>query len=100
VADGRDSGGAIISRNAVPRGATAVTLNLTVVDTVGRGNLAVVPEGGAGSVTSSINWSADGQVLANGLTMAINADARTLDVLCRSNRTHVVIDVSGYYSGA
>jgi hypothetical protein len=100
VADARDSRGGVIRAGAIPRGTTAVTLNLTVVDTVGRGNLAVVPDGGSGSETSSINWSADNQVLANGLTVGIMPDRRTVDVLCRSNRTNLVIDITGYYSGA
>ncbi|MDQ1245987.1 MAG: hypothetical protein QG597_354 [Actinomycetota bacterium] len=100
VADGRNSLGKVTEPNAVPPGTTAVTLNVTVVGTVGRGNLALVPNARQGSNTSSINWSADNQVLANGLTLAINSFARTLDIICRSNRTHALVDITGYYSGA
>ena len=99
VADARDAQGRVASAGVIPRGTPAVTLNVTVVDTVVRGNLALVPDARLGSETSSINWSSDNQVLANGLTVGINGNARTLDIICRSNRTNVIIDITGFYSG-
>lgn len=99
VADSRDSRGSVVAANVIPRGTPAVTLNMTVTDTVGRGNMALVPDARLGSETSSINWALDNLVLANGLTVAINGTARTLDIICRSNRAHAIVDITGYFSG-
>jgi hypothetical protein len=98
VADARDgTTGAVVTAGAVPAGATAIAYNLTVVDTIGSGFLSVAPGNAASSPSSSINWSATGQILANGLIGKVHTD-RTVKVFCGGGgTTHFVIDVTGYW---
>lgn len=97
VATGRSSTGAVTQLNAVPPGATAVTMNVTVANTVDRGNIAIVPGNVTTSVTSSINWGTSGTVVANGITVQLNQANRTVNALGRSNNADLIIDVTGYY---
>ncbi len=100
VADGRDGAGAVATANLVPAGATAVTANVTVTGTAsGFGYLAINPGGNTVEGASTINWSAAGQTLANGVTLTLNA-SRQLTVICNGiagASTHFIVDVSGYY---
>ncbi len=83
---------------AVPPGARAVALNLTIMGTKGKGWLSVRPAGTVWGSTSSINWSGAGVTLANATTSGVGGD-RELAVLCGNKRvsTHFTIDVVGYY---
>lgn len=99
VAASRTNTGAVIDANAIPAGATALTVNLTITATQGSGNLALVPGGVASSTTSSINWTASGQAFANGLTVPIRASDRTVNLLCNGNATQALLDVTGYFLG-
>lgn len=98
VSDGRSNAGAVTQPNAVPAGASAVTMNITVDNTVGRGNIAIVPGGVVTSATSSINWSTTGTVVANGITVQLNAANRTVNALGRSNNADLIVDITGYYA--
>jgi hypothetical protein len=100
VANGRSSTGTVTQPNAVPAGASAVTMNITVDNTVERGNIAIVPGGVLTSATSSINWSSTGMVVANGITVRLNATDRTVNALGRSNNANLIVDVTGYYASA
>jgi hypothetical protein len=74
---------------------TAVLMNLTVVNTVGVGFLAMFAAGTGYNGTSNINWSADGQILAN---MAVSAVDSSGQVTVRGGgfaRTDFLIDVIG-----
>jgi hypothetical protein len=44
---------------------------------------------------STINWSATGQILANGAITAIDPSGQ-IKIRAGSNQTNVVIDVQGY----
>jgi hypothetical protein len=81
---------------AVPAGATAVLVNLTVVNTSPGGFLSAYRTGAAAPSTSSINWDHAGAVLGNNATVGVNT-ARSLTVRCGSGSTHLVVDVLGYY---
>ena len=98
LADKRDATtGAVVTANFVPAGATAVTANLTVVNTIGSGFLTVNPGGTITTDTAAINWSDTGQILNNGLNLTLNA-LRQVTVICGGGgSTDFVIDVSGYY---
>jgi hypothetical protein len=100
VADKRDSGtGAVVTADIVPAGATAVAANVTIANTVGSGNLTVNPGGSLTASASTINWYASGQVLANGVTLALNA-SRQLTIIANgagTSSTHIIVDVMGYY---
>ncbi|MGD9700862.1 MAG: hypothetical protein AB7Q42_02810 [Acidimicrobiia bacterium] len=98
LADKRDPvTGNVVTANFVPAGATAVTANLTVVNTTGSGFLTVNPGGIITTDTAAINWSGTGQILNNGLNLTLNA-TRQVTVICGGGgSTDFVIDVSGYY---
>ena len=100
VADGRDGAGAITAANIVAAGATAVAANITITGTTGGfGYLAINPGGNTIEGASTINWSAAGLTIANGVTLTLNA-SRQLTVICgggASASTHFLIDIAGYY---
>ena len=97
VANSYNVNGVQVTANFVPVGATAVFANVTVVDTVGAGYLAVNPGGTTVVSASTINWSASGQVLANGVVLTLNG-SRQLSVINGSGgSTQFIIDVLGYY---
>ena len=99
LATGRDGSGTVST--AVPPGATAAIVTLTVTETtVGPGGpggfltmysaaLAPVP------ATSSINWSAADQNIAVTAQVGIDANGQ-IKVRDGSNATHFVVDVIGY----
>jgi hypothetical protein len=100
VADGRDlATGAVTTADVVPAGASAITCNVTVVDTVGAGFLTVNPGGETVVQSAAINWSATGQVLNNGIVARLDTQRR-LTIIAGGGAgasTNVVIDVTGYY---
>jgi hypothetical protein len=98
VADKRDPGtGAVTTANFVPAGATAVTANVTVVSQTGAGFLTINPGGSTAVESSTINWSAPGQILANGVTLTLNANRELTVVAGGGGSTDFLIDISGYY---
>ena len=88
------AGGAV-----VPSGAIAVAYNLTITTTLGRGWLGLVPSGAPFGTTSSINWFATGQTLANGGIVKLGGD-RQADLWSGGSggaSTQLIIDITGYY---
>ena len=73
-------------------------MNVTVANTVERGNIAIVPGNVTTSDTSSINWGTTGTVVANGITVQLDQANRTVNALGRSNNADLIIDVTGYYA--
>ncbi|MCB0995616.1 MAG: hypothetical protein KDB21_11030 [Acidimicrobiales bacterium] len=100
VADGKAIGdGTVTVADLVPSGATAVAYNITVVNTEGRGFLTVLPGGTTTVTVASVNWAADGAVVANASLVALGGD-REVTVVCGGlggTATDFVIDVVGYY---
>jgi hypothetical protein len=83
--------------DVVPPFATAVTLTFTVTGTEGTfGYVSVRPEGTPYQNTSSINWFGPDQNLATTVVTALGGD-RQISVLGAVARTHIVIDVVGFY---
>jgi hypothetical protein len=98
VADKRDlTTGAVVTANVVPAGATAIFVNLTVVDTVGSGFLAVNEGGNTTVAASAINWSGPGQILANGLAVPLDASRQVTVIGGGGGSTNFILDVGGYY---
>lgn len=95
VAEGIDVETGLSTGALVPAGATSVFMNLTVVNTVRRGFLSAAPGSAVTATASSINWSASGQVLANG-TMSTLDDERQLRVFAGGGDTDFIVDVTGY----
>ena len=97
VAHGRDPlTGEVVANDLVPVGATAISCNVTVTDTVGPG-FAVVNPGVIDTIgASTINWQ-PGQVLANSIIVGID-DARQVTLVAGGGgSTNIVIDVAGYF---
>jgi len=91
-------GGGVVTPNIVPAGATAVAANVTVTGTTGGfGYLAINPGGDLVEGASTINWSSNGQTIANGVSLTLNNN-REVTVICNGGGgTHFLIDISGYY---
>lgn len=98
VKDRRDTGnGSVVQADFVPAGATAVSANITITDTVGAGFLAINPGGNTTINASAINWSSSGQNVANGLTLTLNATREITVIGGGGGTTNFIVDILGYY---
>ncbi len=90
--------GAISVANFVPANASAIHANVTLITNAGRGYIAANPGGNTTVAAATVNFTAGGQVVGNGITLAVNS-SRQLTLICNGTGadTHVVIDVFGYY---
>ena len=79
-----------------PAGAVAVAYNVTLVDTVGTGHVAVGPAGADLSGTSTANWFATGQRWANAYVSALDEQGR-LQLVARGAPVQAIVDVTGFY---
>jgi hypothetical protein len=81
----------------VPVGATAVSLNLTVVAPTAGGHLRLYPANAALPLVSAINYGA-GQTRANNAVLSLSTDGM-LSVRCQQTAgvVDLVLDVSGYF---
>ncbi len=94
LANGKNAAGT--SFIAVPPGATAAIVTLTVTETVGVGGfLKLYNAGIAEPATSSINWAGANQNIAVSTQVSVDA-AGQVKVTGGANPTHFVIDVVGY----
>jgi hypothetical protein len=80
---------------SVPANAVAVVLTLTGVNLAGGNWLSAYPAGTAWPGTSSSNSEYHGQAVANLVTVKLGAGG-AIDVRSMA-RSHVIVDVSGYY---
>ncbi len=83
----------VASLAGVPLSATAVALNVTVVNTVGSGYLTVFP-GGTMPTVSNLNW-VDGEVVANNVIATLSGTG-TISIY-NSTGSDVIVDVLGWY---
>lgn len=83
-----------VNSSGVPAGANAVLINLTAVPRSGSGFLAVFKAGIAFPGTSTLNWSATGNPIANAAVVAVGAGK--INLLANAS-TDVIVDVVGYY---
>lgn len=86
-----------------PNEAIAVSYNVTVTETEGAGFVQVDGFGNATGETSTVNWTGDGQTVANSgvasMTSAFD-DCCALGIRiggAPGARAHVVLDITGYY---
>jgi hypothetical protein len=79
----------------VPLGATAVVLEVTVVNPAKAGYLTVYPHGGRVPNASTANYAAH-QAVSNLVTVPLSADGKVS--IASSAGTDVVADVQGYYA--
>ncbi|MEU9143986.1 hypothetical protein [Streptomyces sp. NPDC048349] len=81
----------------VPKGATAVSLNVTVTNPREAGHLTVHPSGQAAPTASNLNFTA-GQTVANSVIVPVGPDGRITVRNGSWQGTDVVIDVNGFYT--
>ena len=95
LANGKDAPGA--SQIAVPPGATAAIVTLTVTETVGPGGFVKLYSAALTDppATSSINWAGTNQNLAVSTQVAVDGTG-SVKLTGGASSTHVVIDVIGY----
>lgn len=79
----------------VPTSATAVVMNVTVVESSNESFLTVYPTGGATPNASNLNFGAS-QIIANLVTVKLGVDGK-VDIANAVGATHVVADLVGYY---
>jgi len=97
VKDGRSLVGVFDLADLVPVGSTAIAYNLTIIDTIGAGFLAITPAGDAAYSASAINWTTSGVAVANASIVDIDS-ARNITVWAGGGgATHFIIDIVGYY---
>jgi len=74
-----------------------VSINVTVTQPTGPGNLRFFPAGGALPTASAINYTA-GLTRANNAVIGLSA-AGELTARCQpSGSTHLILDVNGYFA--
>src|SRR5581483_2094732 len=83
--------------SGVPPAATAVLLNLAVVNTVNTGFLGLFKDSIAYPGNANINWFGSGQILSNAVTTAVDNIAKFKIHCGGAGQTDVVVDVIGYY---
>jgi hypothetical protein len=82
----------------VPSSALAVAVNVTVTATVAHGNLSAFPADAATPATSTLNWSASGQTIANGTQVGLDRGQIKVAVAGPTSSAQVIIDIVGYYA--
>ena len=82
---------------SVPADAIAVALTVTLTESPGSGFFTVYPAGTQRPTTSTINADGPGQTRAAGAIVAVSASG--LDVFSHSGG-HVVVDVTGWFTGS
>jgi hypothetical protein len=90
--------GADVSLPAVPAGASAALINLTLTAT--EGNFGYIQAYSAALATkpraSAMNWSTPNDNVANEVTVAVDASGK-IKIGLEVNTSHFIIDVVGYY---
>jgi hypothetical protein len=105
--DTRQTGGIVaagqvrnVAFNDLPDNVTAVALNLTLTGTASAGWVATYPAGGSTGGTSTINWTASGQTLANSTTVGVGTGRAVSLTNGGPGSTHVIVDLFGYHLSA
>ena len=83
----------------VPAGASAISCNVTVVNTLAGGFVTLNPGGTTTVDGATVNWSGSGQILNNGVIVRLNDALEVTAVVggTAATRTDLVIDVTGYF---
>jgi hypothetical protein len=78
--------------------AQAVSLNITVTNTLGPGFISVYPQGTAAPLVSTLNYGA-GQTVANAAVVQLGT-AGGITVIAGVSGADLIIDTNGYYAGS
>ncbi len=82
--------------NSVPPDAIAVAVNLTAVDPQSAGFLSVFPAGASLTTTSVLNYPSGGQPRAATVIVPVTPGGFTA---ISASRTHLLVDITGYFTG-
>lgn len=82
----------------IPASAEAVSLNVTVTNTLGPGFILIHPQGGAQPVVSTLNYIA-GNTLANAAVVPLGAGGG-ITVVAGVSGADLILDTNGYYGGS
>jgi hypothetical protein len=82
----------------IPVGAGAVSTNATVTGTGGPGYLTLGVGGASLPYTSTLNFTAAGQTIANAAVVPLSSTG-TIEALTSGSSVHFILDVNGYYAG-
>lgn len=77
-------------------GVSAVVLNLTATESLNAGYVTVWPTGTTRPGTSNVNLTRPGQTIANQVIVPVSADGKVS--IYSLNGTHLIADVSGYFT--
>jgi hypothetical protein len=92
------SNGNCTGASAVPANATAVAMNVTIVNPTAQSNLRLYPAGAAAVPTvSNLNWVAGAPPQANKVDVKLSSTG-AVAVKNAAGRVDVILDVVGYYS--
>lgn len=82
----------------IPAGSDAYSLNFTVTQTAGGGDIRAWPTGNPpAQVTSVLNFTAAGVTIANA-TIIPAGTGGSIDVQVAGSNTHLLIDINGYFT--
>ena len=81
----------------IPVSAGAVSLNITVTNTLGPGFILIFPQGGTQPAVSTLNYVA-GQTVANAAVVALGTGGG-VTVVAGVSGTDLIIDTNGFYGG-
>jgi hypothetical protein len=82
----------------IPASAEAVSLNVTVTNTLGPGFILIHPQGGAQPVVSTLNYVA-GATVANAAVVPLGPGG-SITVIAGVSGSDLILDTNGYYGGA
>ena len=82
----------------IPQNATGIAANVTITNPTAPGFLTLYPSGTARPNASNINWVAGQAPTAN--SAVIGLAGGTIDVFNYDGTVDLVLDISGYYTGA
>ncbi len=87
-----------LNSSGVPAGARGLVLNVTALSLSAGGYLSVSPGAAGFSGTSTLNWTVNGAVVANSVTVGAGAGA-TIDVTVGGGgNANFIVDVFGFYA--
>ena len=86
--------------DGIPSNATAVVINVIVLNMTSGGYLSIYPEGSTPAVVSSLNWTSTSRVVTNLVTVPVNTSNGeiTLRNGGTSSGVNFVVDIEGYYA--
>jgi hypothetical protein len=96
------STGAVVTPNAIPQGARAVSFTITVTNTVNAGFATIVPGTGTTVTASNVNWSGNGQTVAAGgvVTLGSGSAERQVTIVIGGGgaaAADVIVDITADY---